>query len=212
MQIERYTFLRNELRRLYVVLTEQTFVVSIPLSSFMTLKQLDKAKDNPPLTGFETLEIPVERPFTVQRILQAVEIMGEDLRIGFRHPRQDIPNLYNSIQDWIRYWIEIKRDAGYLRTPAIPELELIEKFAKHLFGAYAHYHYEKINKTLNVGHAGEMTLLDALKGRMMFGTDMDEQLSFISHLDEYKSSIGHTSNSFGGYGSANSLLNGLGGL
>lgn len=212
MQIERYTFLRNELRRLYTILTEQTFVVAIPMSSFMTLRQLDKAKDNPPLTGFETLEIPVERPFTVQRLLQAVDIMGDELSLGFRHPRQDIPFLYNSIQDWIRYWIEIKRDVGYLRTPELSELELIERLGKYVFSAYAHYHYEKINKTLGVSSTAEMTLLDVLKGRMMYGTDLDEQLSYISHIDEYRAATGQTSNTMGSNFSASSFLSGLGGL
>ncbi|QGH71956.1 hypothetical protein N1M2_93 [Klebsiella phage N1M2] len=212
MELERYTFLRNELRKMYTILTEQTFIVSIPLSSFMTLKQLDRAKNNPPLTGFETYETAVERPFTVQRILQAVEIMGDDLQIGFRNARQDIPFLYNTIQTWIQYWIEIKRDIGYLRTPDLSELELIERLAKHLFSAYAHYHYEKINKTLGVGHSGEMTLLDALRGRMMFGTDMDEGLSFISHVDEYRSLTGQTGGAGMSFGSASGLLQGLGGL
>lgn len=212
MELERYTFLRAELRRLYTILTEQTFKVSMPMSSFMTLKQLDRAKDAPPLTGFETLELSVERPFTVLKLLTAVDIMGDELQIGFRHPRQDIPFLYTSIQDWIRYWIEIKVDMGYLRTPEISELELIEKLAKYIFGAYSHYHHEKINKALNVSHKGEMTLLDVIKGRMMFGNDIDNDVSFISYLDEYKSSIGYTGSSYNSNYAGSDFLRGLGGM
>ncbi|AEV89557.1 hypothetical protein OBP_120 [Pseudomonas phage OBP] len=192
MQTERYIHLRKELVRLYKVLTEQTYTVIIPLSSFLTLKQLEYAKERPPIAGFESLEIPVERPFTIARLLTAVDVMGDELEIGFRFPRKDIPEVYTNIQDWIRYWIEIKRDAGYLRTPSIDELALMERLAKYVFSAYAHYHHEKINKTLNVNTQSEMTLLDILKGKMMFGSDIDEPISFISYVDEWRSSTGYS--------------------
>lgn len=190
MELERYRFLQTELIRLHKVLTEYTFSVILPLSSFLTLRQLDKVKDNPPITGFESLEIPVERPYTIEHILKAVDIMGDELQIGFRYPRKDIPVIYTSIQDWIRYWIEIKRDWGYLRTPDIGELELIERLAKHIFSYYAHYYYENVNKILHVNSNEELTLLDVLKGRMMFGDAMDNGISFISYVDEYKSDTG----------------------
>lgn len=208
MLTDRYNYLRKELIELHRILTEETFEVSIPLSSFMTLKQLENAKENPPLTGFETLEIPVERPFTILRLLQAVQIMGDELMIGFRYPRRDVPRIYDTIQTWIKYWIEIKINASYLRTPSVEELELIEKLAKYTFSSYAHYHYEKINKTLSVPDLASASLLDILKGRMMYGTDIDEQLSYISHLDEYKSMTGYVGSHSGALGA----FHGLGGL
>lgn len=208
MELERYTFLRKELVRLHSVLTEYTFSVVLPLSSFLTLKELDRAKDSPPITGFETLELPVERPYTIEMILRAVDIMGDELSLGFRHPRKDIPLIYDSIQDWIRYWIEIKRNWGYLRSPDIGELELIERLAKYIFKAHSHYHHEKINKTLHVASREEMTLVDVLRGRMMFGDDLDAGISFISYVDEYKSDTGVRS----GMVSNNDYFSGLGGL
>lgn len=192
MHTERYVHIRKELVRLYKVLTEHTYVVVIPLSSFLTLRQLEHAKEKPPITGFESLEIPVERPFTIARLLDAVDVMGDELSIGFRFPRKDIPEIYTTIQDWIRYWIEIKREASYFRTPDIGELALIERLAKYVFGAYAHYHHEKINNTLNVNAHDDMTLLDILRGKMMFGSDIDEPISFISYVDEWRSTSGYS--------------------
>lgn len=212
METERYTFLRKELIRLYSILTGQTFVVVLPLSSFMTLKQLDRAKESPPLTGFETLEMAVERPFTVLKLLTAVDIMGDELQLGFRHPRQDIPFLYNSIQDWIRYWIEIKTNAGYLRTPDIGELELIERLAKYIFRAHAHYYHENVNKTLHVTHSSEMTLVDILRGKMMFGEGVGESLSYVSYLDDYKSSTGYSGSSYNSNYAGSDFLRGIGGM
>lgn len=208
METARYNYVRKELVNLHRIITEETFNIFIPLSSFMTLKQLETARDRPPLTGFETFEETIERPFSIQRMLTAVEIMGDELSIGFRHARRDIPYIYESIQNWIKYWIEIKIGFPHIRTAPIEELELIEKLAKHIFGSYAHYHYEKINKTLHIPDIAQASLLDILKGRMMYGSDIDEQLSFISHVDEYKALTGSrsSSNSMGG------MFGGLGGL
>lgn len=205
MQTERYMHVRSELMRLYTVLTEQTFTVIMPASHFLTLKQLEYLEENPPLTGFETLDIPTERPFTIARILDAFKIMGGDVRIDFRYPRKDIPVIYESIQDYIRLWCEIKEAVGYLQTPPIEELEQIEQLARYVYTAYTHYHYEKINKQFNVNVTSEMTLLDVIKGRMMYGDVVDEGISHISYTDLYKSAQGFTEPSsvpqgFGGFG------------
>jgi hypothetical protein len=179
------------------------------MSSFMTLKQLNNAKENPPIQGFDSLLVPVERPFTVEFLLAAIKVMDDKISIGFRNPRQDIPVIYDSIQTWIQYWLEIKTNASYMRTPDIKELELIEKFARFLFGPYAHYYHEKVNATMNIPTGKEMGLIDLFKGRIMYGENFGEAISYISHLDHYKSSIGYTDYS-GGNDSVLDFLRGSG--
>lgn len=193
MDTNRYMYIREELVKLYSILTQETFLVVMPTTSFMSLKQLEHYRENQPLVGFDSLEIPMERPYSIMKILEAFVHMGDEAKVYFRYPSRDIPRIYDSIQTWIQYWVEIKRGSGYLRTPAIEELELIEKLARHIFTDYSHYHYSKIYDTLNVKSSENMTLLDVIKGRMMYGTDLDEQLSYISYLDEYKSQTGYQS-------------------
>lgn len=211
MNIERYTYIRKELIRLYKLFSERTFLVFIPPSSFLTLEQLDRAKERPPLTGFETLEQPVERPYTIQYLLRAVDIMGDDIHLGFRYPRQDIPVIYESIQTWIKYWIEIKVNLSYMRTPDISELELIERLARFVFTPYSHYYHERINKDMRLNPGEEITLVTLLRGTMMHGKDFGEPISYISHLDQYKSTIGYSS-SYGSHsGGTLDFLRGFGG-
>lgn len=193
MDTNRYMYVRGELVKLYTILTQETFLVIMPATSFMSLKQLEHYKEHQPIIGFDSLEVPMERPYSIMKILEAFVHMGDEAQVYFRHPAKDVPRIYDAIQDWIRYWVEIKRGSGYLRTPSIEELELIEKLARHLFTDYSHYHYTKIFDTLNVKSSETMTLLDVVKGRMMYGNDLDEQLSFISYLDEYKSQTGFQS-------------------
>lgn len=193
MDTIRYMYVRNELIKLHRILTEEHFIVIMPATSFMTLKQLEHYKEHQPIIGFESLETPIERPYSIKKILEAFVHMGDEAQVFFRYPAKDIPRIYDTIQDWIRYWVEIKRSSGYLRTPPIEELELIEKLARHIFTDYSHYHYTKIYDTLNVKSSESMTLLDVLRGRMMYGNDLDEPLSYISYLDEYKSETGYHS-------------------
>lgn len=212
MDTSRYMYVRGELLKLYNIIQNQSFEVILPLTHFLNKQKLEFLEKNPPINGFGVLETPTCRPYPISRILTAFAIMEDEVQLDFRHPRHDIPLIYNTIQDWIRYWIEIKRGAGYLRTPSIEELELIEKLGRYVFSSYKHYHYEKINKTLHVPTTDTMTLLDVIKGRMMYGDDIDTDLSYISYLDEYKSEIG-----YGGIPSGNSvntlrnLMGGFGG-
>lgn len=191
MNTERYMFIRKELIDLYRLFTQRTFVVTMPLASFLSTKQLKHYQDNPPINGFESLTQTSERPYTIAFLLKAIQHTGDNFTIGFRNPREDIPVIYDSIQTWIRHWIEIKHNGGYIRTPDIKELELIEKLGRFVFSAYAHYHHEKINRTLHVPDLKNATLLDILRGKMMFGDGFDEPVSYVSYLDEYKSEIGY---------------------
>lgn len=202
MQTERYMHVRSELIRLYEIITQRTYTVVIPATHFLSLKQLEYLEDNPPLTGFESLDIPMERPFTIARILDAFKIMGESVRVDFRYARRDIPEIYETIQEYIRLWCEIKTDISYLQTPPLEELEMLERLSRYIFTAYSHYYYEKVNKTFDVSTTEELTLLDVFKGKMMFGDSMDEGLSFISYVDRYRSHSGQgaSSSGFSGFG------------
>lgn len=212
MHIDRYNHVRSELIRLYKLFSERTFRVHIPLSSFMTLKQLEHLEAHPPITGFETLNQTVERPYTIRHLLTAVNIRDSEFTVGFSNPRQDIPVIYKSIEDWILYWIEIKSNADYFATPSIEELEIVEKLGRYLFSAYAHYYHEKINTDMNVRDVSKLTLIDILKGKMVHGDGWDEPISYVSHLDLYKQSIGYNNyNSRTGDTSHLDFLKGFGG-
>jgi len=214
METARYNYIRGELIRLHNIIMNQTFVVSLPLSYFLNKRQLEHLKENPPITGFGSLEEPVRRPYTMNRLLDAFELMGSDISIGFMSPRKDIPVIYETIQDWIRYWIEIKEGAGYLRTPPVEELELIEKLARYVFGVYTHYYYEKVNATFNVAVKEEMSLLDVFKAKLMYGDEgANQDLSYVSYLDQYKSATGYVGNvdTTGASETLSNLMRGFGG-
>ncbi|QZA70599.1 hypothetical protein AH04_120 [Erwinia phage AH04] len=211
MHTDRYIFIRKDLVRLYKLFTERTFVVVMPVASFLSTEQLKHFEEHPPINGFESLMESTERPYTVLHILRSIKLMDDNFRIGFRYPREDIPVIFDAIQTWIQHWIEIKTNGGYLRTPDIKELEIIEKLGRYVFTAYAHYHHEKINRTLNVPNTKDLSLLDALRGRMMYGSDFDEPISYVSHLDNYKSEIGYKDYSGGVDSGMLNALRGFGG-
>lgn len=216
MQTERYNFIRKELVKLHELFTQRTFNVYVSLSSFLTYEQLTNYEKHPPIGGFNRIEIVDERPYTIEYLLTMFEIMGDKAEMGFKYPKQDIPVMYDAAQNWIKYWVELKTSVGYLRTPPLEELEVMERLARYVFSAYKHYYYEKMNDNLNVPSKDNMTLFDVFKGRMMYGDSFDQDLSFISYLDQFRGGGGYIelmegpgyNNGFSGFDSPNSGFGG----
>ena len=187
MDLTRYKHVRENLVRLYKMITEETFNVYIPKSSFLSLKQIKHLEKNPPINGMESYETIVERPLTILRMAQAFSMIGEDdVNLAFRYPRRDIPKIYNGIQDYIMYWLEIKRHWARFDAPSLDELEILEKIAKYVFSAYKEYHIQEVNDKFGVAKQSDMTLMDYIKGTWMYGEQFQENISFISHLAIYR--------------------------
>lgn len=187
MDLTRYKHVRENLVNLYKMITEETFNVYIPKSSFLSLKQIKHLEKNPPINGMGSYEAVVERPLTILRMAQAFSMIGEDdVNLAFRYPRRDIPRIYNGIQDYIMYWLEIKRYWARFDAPSLDELEILEKIAKYVFSAYKEYHIQEVNDKFGVTKQSDMTLMDYIKGTWMYGEQFQDNISFISHLAVYR--------------------------
>lgn len=187
MDLSRYNHIRESLVALYKTITEETFNVYIPKSSFLSLNQIKKLENSPPINGIESYDNVVERPLSILRIAQAFSMVGEDdVNLAFRYPRKDIPKIYNTIQDYIMYWLEIKRHYARFDSPGLEELGILEKIAKYVFSAYKEYHIQEVNDKFGVSSQAEMTLMDYIKGTWMYGEQYQDNISFISHLAVYR--------------------------
>lgn len=187
MDLTRYNHVRENLVSLYKTITEETFNVYIPKSSFLSLKQIKQIEKNPPINGMESYDNVIERPLSILRMAQAFSMVGEDdVNLAFRYPRKDIPRIYNTIQDYIMYWLEIKRNYARFDSPGLDELEILEKVAKYVFSAYKEYHIQEVNDKFGVVKQSDMTLMDYIKGTWMYGEQFQENISFISHLAVYR--------------------------
>ena len=93
MDLTRYKHVRENLVSLYKMITEETFNVYIPKSSFLSLKQIKHLEKNPPINGMESYEAVVERPLTILRMAQAFSMIGEDMVSSRASIRSMLPRM-----------------------------------------------------------------------------------------------------------------------
>lgn len=184
--VKRYTENYDELVRLYKAMTRRYFTVIAPRAVFMATAQLEALEDNPPLGGLERFSRPIECNVTIEKIIRAYQIADDEFEMGFRYPARDIPFIYETIQESIRLWIEMRLNAYNYATASIDELRAMEKVAKGLFGAYRHYtriREREIKKGKSVSTGSD--LVDVYLGILMFGEGPQEDISFVSYIDQY---------------------------
>lgn len=196
MDSTRYTLIRERLVALYRIITEKTYPVYIARSQLMTLEHLKRLQKADPIGGMDRYKEITERPLTIERLSQAFEIMGEELDLDFAKPHRDCVEVYNTIQEYNRLWVEIMTDFSWLPAVNIKELEYLEGISRHVFSWYR----EKMLIDRQLAFTGgrplsEVTLTDILRGTMVHGSGQDD-VSFVSYVDIYKSAT----NQYGAFG------------
>lgn len=192
MDVNRFKHVRERLVVLYKMITEYTYSVVAPPSSFFTLKELKKIKQSPPVRGMDVLAKPIERQMTIVKMATALAINGDDCALAFSKPSQDLIEIYEGIQEYIMLWLEVKRNLGWLQTASLEELAELEAVAKYIFSPYTEYKAREQVDAFGRSSTGEFTLTDALKGIWIYGASGSEDYSFISHISMYKEEMGLT--------------------
>lgn len=205
MNYERFNFIRERLVELYPLITEYTFEIVAPASTFLELKQLqglDKTEYRP---GTERVGIPVVRPLTITQLTKALTLNGNDAELYFRWPSRDIIRIYEGIQEYIKLWLEIKVDWGWFESARLEELEELEAVAKFVFTPYKEYHAAKVAKEFGYQSTGDMSLVNSMRSLWMFGNTVTEDISFVSHIAMYKEGQGLTQQTQSSYGRSETL-------
>lgn len=213
MSQERYIAVRERLIELFPLITEYTYDVVASPSIFLSLKRLKEISEaDDRLIGTEIIGNVVERQINIPKMAQAISLNGEYTEMAFRYPSRAIPQIYEGIQEYIKLWIEVKTDYGWLPTPSLEELGELEAVAKFIFTAYKEYYFAKIAKQSGYKADATGTMQSALMSIWMFGKDaLQEDISFISYIALYKESQGlggHQRSEHGRSESLDELLNG----
>lgn len=192
MDVNRFKYVRERLVALYKQMTEYTYSVIAPPESFLTFKELKKVSENPPIRGMDILGRNIERHMTITKMAVAIAIKGDDCRLAFSRPSQDLIEIYEGIQEYISLWLEVKRNLGWLSAASLEELETLEAVAKYIFSPYTEYKAREQVNAFGKTSTGEFTLNDALLGVWIYGSAGAEDISFISHIAIYKEEMGLT--------------------
>lgn len=194
-QLSHYHHIRDSLIDYHTLLTKRQFRIRCPLGVFMTLEQLELIEQHPPVGGFMHLHQVTERSTTVERLINALLVVGdnENFTVGFQFPHRDIPLIYDALQESIRLWCYIKLWYLGIETPELDELRDMEKLARYLFGAYKYYTVMKRKqekRQISQYAQSEFALVNLMMGRLTQGSEKPEQdISFISHIDLYEERI-----------------------
>ena len=181
---DHYRKTRKDLVTLYKVIKERYFSVVAPRSVFFTTEQLERMVRNPPPGGMERFSNPVDTLKNIEDIMHAYEIGGDDFTMNFKRPSVDVPIIYETIQEYIRLWIDVKINAYGYKTPSINELRALENVSRSLFGVYKYYHHrDRLKRYDGVSESSEFALVNAVMGGFMLGEP--DELSFISYIDNY---------------------------
>lgn len=193
MDINRFKHVRDRLVALYKMMTEYTYDVVAPHGSFLTLRDLKRAKTAPTILGVDFLAKPMDQQITIVKMATAIGINGDDCGLGFRYPSRDIVEIYEGIQEYIMLWLEVKRNFNWLHTASLEELSELEAVAKYIFSPYTEYKAREQAEAFGYNGTGEYTLADALRGVWIYGSSGTEEISFVSHIALYKEEMGLSS-------------------
>lgn len=198
--ITHHNKVRAELVRLYKLMTQRYYPVIAPRSVFLTTEQLEQLEKNPPVGGLARFSRLIETSVTIEKIIIAYEIGDVDFEMGFRHPSRDIPIIYETIQESIRLWIDIKMNSYSYKTASIEELRAMEKVARNLFSSYRHYYRENIREELNsTKKQTEFSMANLYISMLKYGQDGPDDISFVSYIDKYYEQINSRQEHIGVY-------------
>lgn len=198
--IRHHNEVRAELIRLHDVMTKKYFTIIAPRSIFLTIEQLERIDKNPPLGGLSMFSDKIESQTTIENIIRAFLIAEEDINLGFRYPSRDIPVIYETLQESIRLWIDMKVNSYSYSTAPVTELRAMETVAKNLFGPYRHYYREQVKKEMKeTVQYTKNSMANLYMTLLRYGFDGPDDVSFISYIDMYEEQMRSREHELGMY-------------
>lgn len=198
--LNHYRKARAKLVELYEIMTQRYFTVIAPRYVFLTTEQLERLEKNPPVCGLEPFTRNIEMDVSIERIINAYEIGDDSFEMGFRYPSRDISVIYETIQESIRLWIDVKINSYGYKTADLKELRAMELVAKRLFYAYSFYYKEEVNSEIETGtNITESGFANMYLGMLKYGREDPTEISFVSYIDNYLDKINESANRSGIY-------------
>lgn len=199
LPLSRYNAIRSRLLVLFNILNNRLFEVWLTPQMMMSLEDM---RDRPEYTqegfandtGYYTEY--QNRHMKIPMIIDILPNMASEADIGFNNPTRVIPEIYESIQEYLQLWCELYRKAPEFPCPPMEELRKLELLAYTLFGQYKRIkpYQERREQRMAFKNSqaadkrGVLGLM-ALLGMKAMGHNDQDGISFISHLDEIHGNV-----------------------
>jgi len=193
LDLNRYLHIREEIFRLYNILNNRLYPVRVTPVMMMTVEELRNRETftrDDSIGDYTRYEDYQEIQMECWRIIDILPNLVKERDLGFARPNDHIVEIFESAQNYLRYWVELVTNATEFRPPPLDELRDIEALAYCLYPEY-----KKIKQYLLVRDSylskedqakqvedGFLSLA-ALFGMMSSDQAKKDNLDFISHLE-----------------------------
>lgn len=198
----RYNQIRERIFFLYNIINNRAFPTWIAPKTLMDIDQLRgryESKQDGYANDAGYYDNHQNRKMTCPQIIDILPNLTTADDLGFSNANVVVPQIYESIQEYIALWCEITNNAPEFKTPPMYELRWLETLAWHLFPMY-----KRIKPFIIDNDIEKQMLTDkALNRRGLVGLSMlfdytkkKGEISFVSHLDGLQDRDFVTSDSF----------------
>jgi hypothetical protein len=185
----RYNQIRERIFFLYNIINNRAFPMWIAPKTLMDIEQLRERYESKQegyandAGYFDNHQI---RKMTCPQIIDILpNLTGAD-DLGFNNANKVVPEIYESIQEYLMLWCEITTNAPEFPTPPMQELRWLESLAWYLFPMYRRIKPfvldDDVEKAMTTEKALNKSGLTGLSMLFSFSKQKGE-ISFVSHLD-----------------------------
>lgn len=193
LSLDRYKELRSRLIYLHKVIEYRVYTVYVTPAMRMTVDQI-RDRTEYVQEGFvsDTNYYNEYQPIQLRMggIIEILPNLAHEKDLGFMDANKSVVNIFETIQEYLQLWVELRSKAPEFRIPPLNELRNLECLSYSVFPVY-----KRIKSYLNnaifrtpVNSEEEaanyaMLTLESLFGMTAIGRNKDNTINFVSHLN-----------------------------
>ena len=185
----RYNYARERIFELFNIINNRAFPLWIAPKTLMDIDQLRdryEGKQEGYANDAGYYDNHQIRKMTCPQIIDILPNLTSADDLGFNNANEVVPEIYESIQEYLTLWCEIITHAPEFKSPPMQELRWLESLAWYLFPMYKRIKPfvldDDVEKQMNTEKALNKVGLAGLA--MLFNYSKQKgEISFVSHLD-----------------------------
>lgn len=191
--LDRYKEIRTRLIKLHKVISNRLYKVYVTPAMRMTVEQIrDRTEytqegfvgDSNYFNEYQPIDL------TMAGIIDILPNLVNERDLGFMEAHKSVVDIYESIQEYLQLWVELRSKAPEFKIPPINELRNLECLSYSIFPIYKKIKgylnntiYLKPVTTEEEAANYAMMTLESLFGMSAIGRSKDNRINFVSHLN-----------------------------
>lgn len=192
--LDRYKEIRTRLIYLHRIIAYRLYTVYVTPAMRMTVEQIrDRTEytqegfvgDHNYYNEYQPIQLDMAS------IIDILPNLVNERDLGFLDAHKSVVNIYETIQEYLQLWVELRSKAPEFRIPTINELRNLECLSYSIFPTYKKIkgylnnslYINKPPSTEEEAANYAMMTLESLFGMSAIGRTKDNRIDFVSHLN-----------------------------